>query len=63
MNVAGQTALWEVLQFLASYRGLHPEVLDILSKIVRPLGENLVKTFENKTTNIDVRNLPALDCK
>ncbi|XP_066992544.2 uncharacterized protein ca [Anabrus simplex] len=35
VNVAGQTGLWEVLQFLATYRGLHQEVLDILTKILR----------------------------
>jgi hypothetical protein len=61
VNVAGQTGLWEVLQFLASFRGLHPEVLDILTKIVRSLGEGLVKAFEKKTTAS--KNLPALDCK
>jgi hypothetical protein len=53
--------LWEVLQFLASFRGLHPEVLDILTKIVRSLGEGLVKALENKITT--AKNLPALDCK
>ncbi|PSN32070.1 hypothetical protein C0J52_16221 [Blattella germanica] len=30
VNVAGQTGLWEVLQFLASFRGLHPERLAAL---------------------------------
>jgi hypothetical protein len=61
VNVAGQTGLWEVLQFLASFRGLHPEVLDILIKIVSSLGEGLVKTFESKTAASE--HLPALDCK
>lgn len=59
VNVAGQTGLWEVLQFLASIRGLHPEVLDILTKIVKSLGEGLVKANSVTTTN----HLPALDCK
>jgi hypothetical protein len=61
VNVAGQTGLWEVLQFLASFRGLHPEVLDILAKIVRSLGEGLVKAVENKIATS--KHLPALDCK
>lgn len=61
VNVAGQTGLWEVLQFLACFRGLHPEVLDILTKIVRSLGEGLVKALENKITTF--KHLPALDCK
>ncbi|XP_021913956.1 uncharacterized protein LOC110827029 isoform X3 [Zootermopsis nevadensis] len=59
VNVAGQTGLWEVLQFLACFRGLHPEVLDILTKIVRSLGEGLVKALENKITTF--KHLPALD--
>jgi hypothetical protein len=59
VNVAGQTGLWEVLQFLASNRGLHPEVLDILTKIVKSLGEGLMKANSVLTTN----HLPALDCK
>lgn len=61
VNVAGQTGLWEILQFLASFRGLHPEVLDILSKIVRSLGEGLVKAAES--TIAASEHLPALDCK
>jgi hypothetical protein len=61
VNVAGQTGLWEVLQFLASFRGLYPEVLDILTKIVRSPGEDLVKTVESKTAASE--HLPALDCK
>jgi hypothetical protein len=61
VNVAGQTGLWEVLQFLASFRGLHPEVLDILTKIVRSLGEGLVKAAESKIAALE--HLPALDCK
>jgi hypothetical protein len=59
VNVAGQTGLWEVLQFLASNRGLHPEVLDILTKIVKSLGEGLVKGSSVATTS----HFPALDCK
>jgi hypothetical protein len=61
VNVAGQTGLWEILQFLASFRGLHLEVLDILTKIVRSLGEGLVKASENMVAAPE--HLPALDCK
>jgi hypothetical protein len=61
VNVAGQTGLWEVLQFLASFCGLHPEVLDILTKILRSLGEGLVKAVESKMAAS--KHLPALDCK
>jgi hypothetical protein len=59
VNVAGQTGLWEILQFLASMRGLHPEVLDILTKIVKSLSDGLVKADNIATTS----RLPALDCK
>ncbi|XP_033611768.1 uncharacterized protein LOC111875606 isoform X4 [Cryptotermes secundus] len=59
VNVAGQTGLWEILQFLASFRGLHPEVLDILTKIVRSLGEGLVKVTESTVAASE--HLPALD--
>jgi hypothetical protein len=61
VNVAGQTGLWEILQFLASFRGLHPEVLDILTKIVRSLGEGLMKAAESMIAAS--KRLPALDCK
>ncbi|XP_063216868.1 uncharacterized protein LOC134527844 isoform X2 [Bacillus rossius redtenbacheri] len=39
VNVAGQTGLWEVLQFLASHRGLHQEVLEVTSSVVATLLE------------------------
>ncbi|CAG2054167.1 unnamed protein product, partial [Timema podura] len=44
VNVVGQTGLWEVLQFLASYRGLHKEVLDVLGKLLR----THIATFNTK---------------
>ncbi|XP_065332250.1 uncharacterized protein ca isoform X2 [Cloeon dipterum] len=33
VNIAGQTKTWKVLHFLATNRGLYPEVLDILLKV------------------------------
>ncbi|XP_012265195.2 uncharacterized protein LOC105691366 isoform X1 [Athalia rosae] len=40
VNVAGQTGLWEVLQQLATQRGLYAQVLDVLMKVVRSLNTN-----------------------
>ncbi|XP_046477721.1 uncharacterized protein ca [Neodiprion pinetum] len=38
VNVAGQTGLWEVLQQLATQRGLYHQVLEVLMKVVRSLN-------------------------
>ncbi|XP_046742534.1 uncharacterized protein LOC124409162 [Diprion similis] len=38
VNVAGRTGLWEVLQQLATQRGLYYQVLELLMKVVRSLN-------------------------
>lgn len=43
VNFVGQTGLWEVLQQLATERGLYSQVLDILMKVVRSLNTNNVQ--------------------
>ncbi|KAF4527744.1 hypothetical protein B566_EDAN014954 [Ephemera danica] len=39
VSVAGQTGLWDILLFLSSHRGLRPEVLDVLLKVVNGITE------------------------
>lgn len=52
VSVAGQTALWEPLKFLCSHRGLYREALSSLSRFLRSVAVDGLKSNENAANKL-----------